>query len=45
MTDVVPEGWSARPLPDLFVVNPPKPAANRLPADALVSFVPILCSR
>src|SRR5215468_2247151 len=39
MSKKLPEGWASRPLPEAFDLNPPKPPADALPADAEVSFV------
>jgi len=40
-TDELPEGWSPVNLPDICDINPAKPAANFLAADAPVTFVPM----
>ncbi len=40
-TEGLPEGWSPTTLEDVCVINPPKAAKEFLPADALVTFVPM----
>jgi type I restriction enzyme S subunit len=37
----LPEGWGLPTLADVCDINPPKPAADALPTDAPVSFVPM----
>lgn len=39
--DNLPEGWTLVKMPDVCHVNPRKPAADALPADAPVTFVPM----
>ena len=36
-----PQGWATVAMPDVVELNPGKPPADGLPADALVSFVPM----
>jgi type I restriction enzyme S subunit len=37
----LPEGWVETQLANVFDLNPPKPAANEVAADTLVTFVPM----
>src|SRR5262245_39888011 len=41
MSNDLPEGWAFATLPAVCQINPPKPAGDTLPADALVTFVPM----
>ncbi len=41
MNDDLPEGWRWTTLSELCEINPPKPRADALPADAPVTFVPM----
>ncbi|MDA2923309.1 restriction endonuclease subunit S [Acidobacteria bacterium AH-259-L09] len=37
----LPEGWEPTTLPEVCQINPPKPSKDALPADSLVTFVPM----
>lgn len=41
MSEELPEGWEARPLPELAEINPRKPPADARPSGTVVSFVPM----